>query len=141
MRTDPNELPLTDASEYCVQHAWETAQQSATGAFPHIEAVVGLLRRLRAAQTRLNPQIDFGDDTFYGPPKLVTVDADYNVVHQRPWDHTGYSVEECAETAQSAGGRVLIEQDLYIPAWPDEEEGWVECGFSVEVWPRFRVRW
>jgi len=141
MRNDPNELPLEDAGDYCVDHMWEAADTTSPLAFPHIEAICALMRRLRADDARLNPQFELPSDAFYGPPKLVIVDAEFDMVREHPWDHTPYSVEEAVEAAKRLGGVVSVEQSIYVPSWPDFEDGWVDEGFCVEVWPRFRVRW
>jgi len=144
MRTDPNELPTRREGEtdsYPADELRSRASATATRAFPHIEAVCALMGRLRAADTRLNPQIGMPSDAFYGPPKLVVVDEGFDVSHERPWDHTAYALEEAAEIAQRLGGVVLVEQDIYVPTWPNPETGWIDEGFSIEVWPRFHVRY
>lgn len=144
MRNDPNELPIPSEGEnpnhYPADELRERAERTATRAFPHIEAICSLMARLRAAEKRTNPQFEMQPDAFYGAPKLCVVDENFDIIHERPWDHTPYALEEAAEIAQGFGGLLLVEQDLYAPTFPNPEDGWLDEGFSIEVWPRFRVR-
>jgi len=141
MRTDTNELPVEGEGDYCPDHAREAAAAADTQDFPHVDSVCALMRRLRADAARVNPQVELPSDAFYGPPKLVIVDADFDIVREFPWDHSPHALEGAAETAKRLGGEVLVEQDIYFPAWPNFEDGWLDEGFCIEVWPRFRVRW
>lgn len=143
MRTDPTESPIPSEGENVNHYPDEElrlrASATDTSDFPHIEAVVAEMRRLRLNHRRRNPQLLWADE-FYGPPKLVIVDDCFDCAHERPWDHTPYALEEAAEVAKRLGGLVFIEQDILMPAWPDQDKGWLDEGFSIEVWPRFRVR-
>jgi hypothetical protein len=144
MRNDPNELPIPSEGEnpnhYPADELRERAERTATRAFPHVEAICSLMARLRAAETRTNRQMPLPVEWFYNAPKLSVADENFDIIHERPWDHTAHSLEEAAEIAQRFGGLVFVEQDLYTPTFPTPEEGWFDEGFSVEVWPRFRVR-
>lgn len=144
MRTDPSELPLPsdgkDSNHYPAEELRQRAHFTATKNFPHIDAICELMGWRRAAKARMNPHIALPEEAFYGPPKLVIVDADFDIVHERPWDHTPYSLEQGAEIAQQFGGAVFLDADVYTPLFPNQERVWVDTGFSIEVWPRFRVR-
>lgn len=144
MRTDPTERPIPsegeDTNHYPEAELRSRADAAHVFDFPHIEAIVAEMRRLRLSHRKANPHFAEGPDEFYGPPKLLIVDEDFDVAHERVWDHTPYALEEAAEIAKRLGGCLFIEQDICVPAWPNQEEGWVDEGFSIEVWPRYRVR-
>jgi hypothetical protein len=143
MRSDPNELPIPSDGEspnqYPAEELRSRAEATSAFDFPHIEAIVAEMRRLRATRRKRN-NTDLWSDEFYGSPKLVIVDEGFDVAHERPWDHSVYALEEAAEIGKSFGGLVFVEQDICLPAWPNQADGWIDEGFSIEVWPRFRVR-
>jgi hypothetical protein len=97
-----------------------------------------LLGHLRMEGLKANGPFD-PQQHVYGAPVLVVLDNEFNVVHKRPWSRTFHDLLELTEVAKTLDGALLVEQDV---EWlmPGTDEAWCDEGFSVEVWPRLRVR-
>ena len=97
-----------------------------------------LLRVLREERLKTNGPF-VPEQHIYAAPKLVVLDGEFSVVHTRPWSRTFHDLLELTEVAKSLDGALLVEQDVeWLTFTPGD--AWCDEGFSVEVWPRLRVR-
>ena len=76
----------------------------------------------------------------YATPLLRVLDSDFNVVYERVWSRTLWDVAELIEVAKALDGLLMVEQDVEFLWSTPGERVWADEGFSVEVWPRLRVR-
>ena len=60
--------------------------------------------------------------------------------HERVWSRTLSDVAELIEVAKALDGLLMVEQDVEFLWSTPGERVWADEGFSVEVWPRLRVR-
>jgi len=97
-----------------------------------------LLGHLRMERLKTNGPFD-PQQHIYAAPVLTVLDSEFNVVHQRLWSRTFHDLLELTMAAKMLDGALLVEQDV---EWltPGPDEAWRDEGFSVEVWPRLRVR-
>jgi len=76
----------------------------------------------------------------YATPLLRVLDSDFNVVYERVWSRTLWDVAELIEVAKALDGLLMVEQDVEFLWSTPGERVWADEGFSVEIWPRLRVR-
>ena len=146
MRNNTTERPMEPATynvkdEYDERDRAKRAEAASEHDFPNVASVHAAMKRLRKAGTRLNVYpLDAWGDTFYGPPEICVIDRDFNLVHERPYHHSPLQVEEMVEIAKSHGGSVHVEQNLCASGMLPKQDEVVDEGYSLEIWPRFRVR-
>jgi hypothetical protein len=97
-----------------------------------------LLGYLRLERLKTNGTFD-PQQHIYAAPVLTVLDSEFNVVHQRLWSRTFHDLLELTGAAKMLDGALIVEQDV---EWltPGPDEAWCDEGFTVEVWPRLRVR-
>lgn len=98
-----------------------------------------LLADLRRERLKTNGAFD-PQQHVYAAPVLTVLDSDFNLVHRRSWSRTYHDLLELTEVAKELDGALLVEQDVEWLTLGGADEPWCDEGFSVEVWPRLRVR-
>jgi hypothetical protein len=80
------------------------------------------------------------EEHVYAAPLLRVLDSEFCVVHERVWSRTMWDVAELITVAKSLDGLLMVEQDVEFLLTGPGERVWADEGFSVEIWPRLRVR-
>lgn len=146
MRNNTTERPMEPATynvktEYDEGDRVKRAEASSEHDFPNVASIHAAMKRLRKAGTRLNDYpLDAWEETFYGPPEICVIDREFNLVHERLYHHSPYEVEEMVEIAKAHGGSVHVEQNICASGMLPKQDEIVDEGYSLEIWPRFRVR-
>ena len=146
MRNSTSERPSEPATydvktEYDEHARAKRAEAESEYDFPNVTSIANAMKRLRKAGTRLNDYpLETWGETFYGPPEICVIDRDFNLVHERLYHHSPFEIEEMVEIAKAQGGSVHVEQNLLASGILPKQDELVDEGYSLEIWPRFRVR-
>lgn len=140
-------LPLLEPSDAdCNATFDETIAERAKNTSLAIPTPITVLDRLLAAlrERERSTNLDLREHEWRGwwftHPAILVCDADFDNLYTVPWDHSEEQLCEAVENARRCGGVVFVDVHVGMlagngaPILADE-------AISVEVWPRFRVRY